>query len=89
MKMSEEAERVAPRHSDIMFPERVMKVIPTATQPIKDMEVSRAARLGVETKPGVVKAPTVKRRSTARRIQVVAWRLLMAMTLSSFLSEDG
>jgi hypothetical protein len=49
-----------------------MKVIPTATQPIKEMEVSRAAMLGVEIKPGVARAPTVKMRSTARRVQAAA-----------------
>ena len=72
MKMSEEAASVAPRHSDMMLPERVMKVIPTATQPIKEMEVRRAAMLGVEINPGVARAPTVKMRSTARRVQAAA-----------------
>ena len=64
MKMREQAESVTPKHSDMILPERVIKVIPTATQPIKDIEVNRATMLGVDRNPGVARAPIVKRRST-------------------------
>jgi hypothetical protein len=33
---------VAPRHSDMMLPVSVMKVMPTATQPMNEMALSRA-----------------------------------------------
>ena len=55
---SAEADSVAPRQSDMMLPVSVMKVIPTATQPMNEMALSRALMLICEVKPGVVSANT-------------------------------
>ena len=57
-KTSAEADSVAPRQSDMMLPVSVMKVIPTATQPMNEMALSRALKLICEVKPGVVSANT-------------------------------
>src|SRR4029078_5829344 len=57
-KTSADADSVAPRHSDIILPVSVMKVIPTATHPMNEMALSRALMLSCEVKPGVVSANT-------------------------------
>ncbi len=55
-KISAEAETVAPRHSDMMLPVSVMKVMPTATQPMNEMALSSALMLSGEVNPGVERA---------------------------------
>ena len=55
-KTSADADSVAPRQSDMMLPVNVMKVMPTATQPMNEMALSRALMLSGDVKPGVVRA---------------------------------
>ena len=55
-KISADAETVAPSASDMMLPVSVMKVIPTATQPTKEIAVSSALMLSRDRNPGVVSA---------------------------------
>ncbi len=55
-KINADADTVAPRHSDMTLPVSVMKVMPTATQPIKEIAVSSALTLSGDVKPGVVSA---------------------------------
>ena len=57
-KTSADADSVAPRQSDMMLPVSVMKVMPTATQPMNEMALSSALMLSGEVKPGVVSANT-------------------------------
>ena len=57
-KTSADADSVAPRQSDMMLPVSVMKVMPTATQPMNEMALSSALMLSCEVKPGVVSANT-------------------------------
>jgi hypothetical protein len=56
MKTMVVADKVAPRQNDMTFPLRVMKVMPTATQPTKDIVVSSDRILVVERNPGVARA---------------------------------
>ena len=44
-KISADADSVAPRQSDMMLPVSVMKVMPTATQPMNEMALSSALML--------------------------------------------
>jgi hypothetical protein len=55
-KISAEADTVAPRQRDMMLPVSVMKVMPTATQPMSEMALSNALMLSGEMKPGVPSA---------------------------------
>ena len=55
-KTSADADTVAPRQSDMMLPVSVMNVMPTATQPMKEMALSSALMLIGDVKPGVVSA---------------------------------
>ena len=55
-KTNAEADTVAPSASDMMLPVIVMKVMPTATQPIKEIALSRELMLSGEVKPGVLSA---------------------------------
>src|SRR5262249_19856293 len=52
------AARVAPKLNDMMLPDSVMKVMPTATQPTNDTVVASERRLVAEKKPGVSAAAT-------------------------------
>ena len=52
-KISADADTVAPRQSDMMLPVSVMKVMPTATQPMNEIALSSALMLSGEVKPGV------------------------------------
>ena len=61
--ISADADNVAPRQSDMMLPVSVMKVMPTATQPMNEIALSSALMLSGEVKPGVVSAKTAMRRN--------------------------
>ncbi len=63
-----EAETVAPSASDIMLPVSVMKVMPTATQPMKDMALSSAKKLGSEMIPGVLSIQMASAANAPRRM---------------------
>src|SRR6185437_1627733 len=67
-KTSAAAERVTPSDSDMMFPVRVMKVMPTATQPMKEIAVISAERLKGEMKPGVAIDQIASAAKAKRRI---------------------
>src|SRR5215510_815530 len=49
-------DRVAPRQNDMTLPDSVMKVMPTATQPMNDIVVASENRLVAVRKPGVATA---------------------------------
>ena len=53
---SAEADTVAPSASDMMFPVMVMKVMPTATQPMNEIAFSSELMLSGDVKPGVLSA---------------------------------
>ena len=62
------APSVAPRANDMMLPESVMKVMPMATQPMKEIVVISDTRLTFERKPGVPSANAANAASAATRI---------------------
>ena len=66
-KTSADADTVAPRQSDMMLPVSVMKVMPTATQPMNEMALSSALMLSGEVKPGVVSANSAMAAPAAMR----------------------
>ena len=51
----------------MMLPDSVMKVMPTATQPMNDTVVSKASRLMREKKPGVATAQASKASTATMR----------------------
>src|SRR5262245_30885389 len=59
--------RVAPRQNDMTLPDSVMKVIPTATQPMNDMVVASENRLVAVRKPGVAAAAITSASAAATR----------------------
>src|SRR5215475_3668735 len=59
--------RVAPRQNDMTLPDSVMKVIPTATQPMNDMVVASENRLVAVRKPGVAAAAVTSASTAATR----------------------
>jgi hypothetical protein len=73
-KTSAEAETVAPSASDMMLPVSVMKVMPTATQPMNDMAVSRALMLSSEVNPGVLSAKLASASPAMARTASTTWR---------------
>src|SRR6478672_10147919 len=76
-KISADADTVAPRQSDMMLPVSVMKVMPTATQPMNEMALSRALMLSCEVKPGVVSANIAIAAMVITRIARTTWRVVM------------
>ena len=76
-KISADADSVAPRQSDMMLPVSVMKVMPTATQPMNEMALSSALMLSCEVKPGVVSANTAIAAMVMTRIARTMWRVVM------------
>ena len=61
-------ESVTPSANDMIFPLNVMKVIPTATQPMKDVVFNSENRLTVVKKPGVANAAATSASNAAKRI---------------------
>ena len=61
-------ESVTPSANDMIFPLSVMKVIPTATQPMKDVVFNSENRLTVVKKPGVANAAATSASNAAKRI---------------------
>src|SRR3954465_7225411 len=76
-KTSADADSVAPRQSDMMLPVSVMKVMPTATQPMNEMALSNALMLICEVKPGVVSAKIAIAAMAIVRIARTMWRVVM------------
>ncbi len=54
--------------NDMMLPLSVMKVMPTATQPMNDVVFNNENRLTAVKKPGVVAATTSSASKAAKRI---------------------
>src|SRR5437016_8540802 len=76
-KMRADADSVAPRQSDMMLPVSVMKVMPTATQPMNEIALSSALMMIGEVKPGVVSAKIAIAAMVMMRIARTMWRVLM------------
>ena len=64
------ADNPTPRLKDIRLPPMVMKLIPTATQPTKDMVVRKERMAGADRNPGVVTAKRTRQPMAAMRIAV-------------------
>src|ERR1700733_6752402 len=69
MKTRPRVDNVPPTENDMMLPLRVMKVMPTATQPMKDVVLSSENRLTAVKKPGVVRAATINPKMAKPRIR--------------------
>ena len=69
MKTIPLVDNVTPSENDMMLPLSVMKVMPTATQPMKDVVFSSEKRLTAVKKPGVVSAATIKPKIAKPRIK--------------------
>ena len=61
-------ESVTPSENDMMLPLSVMKVMPTATQPMNDVVFSSENRLTAVKKPGVVTATPTSASTASKRI---------------------
>ena len=58
----------------MMLPVSVMKVMPTATQPMKEIALSSALMLSGEVKPGVVSAQCERRQHDSTMVQTMRRR---------------
>ena len=61
-------ESVTPSANDMMLPLSVMKVMPTATQPMNDVVFNSENRLTAVKKPGVATAAATSASTAAKRI---------------------
>jgi len=71
MKTMPLVDNVTPSENDMMLPLSVMKVMPTATQPMKDVVLSSENRLTAVKKPGVVRAATINPKMAKRVWDVI------------------
>ena len=74
MKGMAATEAVAPRQNDMILPLMVIKVMPTATQPMNETVVSIDRTLGFEENPGVARATTMSAPSAVTRMAVSSAR---------------
>ena len=73
-KTSADADTVAPSASDMMLPVMVMNVMPTATQPMKEIALSSELMLSGEVKPGVLSANNAIAPPATMRTASTSWR---------------